>query len=409
MLNKYYDKISELLLFGINFRKEDKISITIDHDQRELAKHLVRLVYNKGASYVKLNYIDKFLDAAAIGGSREEIFFPNYLQVIQKEVSQPGWKSIGIYSGIEDDVFEGLPSDRSSAYFKQKSQVGSIMRKAQMSNQLPWCLTFLPSIPMAKKSFPHLSDEEALERYEQAVIRIMHLDEEDPVQYWKDKTAKDAQRMQTMEKIQAEYLHFVGPGTDLKVYPNPKAHWIGGMDKTQDGQLFMANLPTDEIFTTPLWNKTEGRVALTKPFTMHQNLGPQILEAWFEFKDGKVVDYGAKQGKESLDAFFAIDPRSKYIGELALVDPQSPFAKEGFVFYNGLYDENAACHIALGKAYDFTMKEPKTVSDEEFMELGFNPASVHEDMMIGGEEVDVTAYCKDGSTVDIIKNGTFCL
>jgi len=408
-MEQYYEKIAELLLFGVNFEAGNKISLKIDVDQRPLAKILVEKAYQQGAAFVKLDYLDNFVAAAAIKGGGEEYFFPQYIQEIHKETTEPGWKSIAILSGLEEDVFEGLPQEAASAYFKASSEVGKIRRAAIMSNKIPWCLTYMPSIPMAKKAFPHLEDKEALKRYEEAVIRIMHLDEDDPVQWWKNKTAKDKERIEFMNNLGAEYLHFTGPGTDLKVYPNPHAHWVGGMDTAQDGQKFMANLPTDEIFTTPVWNKTEGRVALTKPFVMHQNLGPQIQEAWFEFKNGQVVDFGAKQGKETLEAFFKIDERGRYLGELALVDPQSPFAQEGMIFYNGLYDENAACHIALGRAYDFTMREQRQVSDQEFMDLGFNPANVHEDMMIGGEEVDVIAYLPDGTTVDIIKSGSFVI
>jgi aminopeptidase len=187
------------------------------------------------------------------------------------------------------------------------------------------------------------------------------------------------------------------------------AQWIGGFDETTDGKTFIANLPTDEIFTSPDWRKAEGRVTLTKPFVMHQNLGPIPQKAWFEFSNGKVVDYGAESGKDSLDAFFKIDQRACYLGEVALVDPQSPFAQQGITYYNGLYDENAACHLALGKAYPFTLKERNDFSDEELLELGLNISNVHEDMMVGAKDVDVTALLPDGSSKEIIKNGKFLI
>jgi aminopeptidase len=140
---------------------------------------------------------------------------------------------------------------------------------------------------------------------------------------------------------------------------------------------------------------------------MHQNIGEVPLNAWFEFKDGKVTAYGAERGKESLDAFFAMDERACYLGELALVDPRSPFAAPGITFYNGLYDENAACHLALGKAYPSTLREKGDYSDQELLDLGMNTGNVHEDMMIGGSDVDVTARLRDGKTLDLIKDGEF--
>jgi len=173
--------------------------------------------------------------------------------------------------------------------------------------------------------------------------------------------------------------------------------------------MFAANIPTDEIFTSPDYRKVDGRVALTRPFVMHQNLGPVPINAWFEFENGRVVDYGADEGKESLDNLFARDERVRYIGEVALVDPHSPFADSGLVFYNGLYDENAACHIALGAAYPSTLKTPGKYSDEQLLDMGMNVSAIHEDMMIGSTEVDVTAICADGSRVDIIKDGVFLI
>lgn len=181
------------------------------------------------------------------------------------------------------------------------------------------------------------------------------------------------------------------------------------MHTAQTGDVYAANLPTDEIFTSPDRLKVDGRVTLTRPFVMHQNLGSIPINAWFEFSEGRVIDYGADEGKDSLDALFARDERARYLGELALVDPHSPFAESGLTFFNGLYDENAACHLALGAAYVDTLKKSGDYSEEELLELGMNVSSIHEDMMIGSSEVDVTAVCNDGRRVEIIKNGRFLI
>jgi aminopeptidase len=177
------------------------------------------------------------------------------------------------------------------------------------------------------------------------------------------------------------------------------------MKSAKTGDLFAANLPTDEIFTSPDFRKTEGRVSLTRPFVMHQNLGKVPINAWFEFEKGSVVDYGADEGKESLDALFARDERARCLGEVALVDPHSPFAKEGLTFFNGLYDENAACHLALGAAYSGTLRTPGDYTDEQLLEMGMNVAAIHEDMMIGSVDVDVTAILADGSLHPVIRDG----
>ena len=142
---------------------------------------------------------------------------------------------------------------------------------------------------------------------------------------------------------------------------------------------------------------------------MHQNLGAIPRDGWFEFKQGKVVDYGAKEGKESLDNLFKIDERNRYIGEVALVDITTPIAQSGITFYNGLYDENAACHVALGQAYAMAYENGSNMTEKERLAVGLNVAKAHEDMMIGSDKVDVTAVLRDGGTAEIIKNGKFVL
>ncbi|MBN2051630.1 MAG: aminopeptidase [Spirochaetales bacterium] len=409
MTRELYDKISDLLLFAVNFQEGDKITLAAEIDQRPVILNLVETAYKRGAAFVDVDYRDPVLQALAIQGAQKSFWFPGYLQEKFREITQKGWKLIGVYSETSADVFNGLDGLRSSRYFQDLAKVVALRMKAVMSNQIPWTLTYLPSEAMAKKAFPNLSAEKALQAYWELVIKIMRLDEDDPVAFWKKKAENDAIRVAYMDSLQPEYLHFQGPGTDLKVGLAEKAQWVGGFDTCPDGTRFMANIPTDEIFTSPDWRKTDGRVTLTKPFVMHQNLGAVPQKAWFVFHEGRVVDYGAEEGKESLDNLFRRDDRARYIGEVALVDPQSPFASPGITFYNGLYDENAACHIALGKAYPATLKERKDYTDEELRDLGLNTSDIHEDMMIGGEQVDVTAYSRDGKKQDIIRDGRFVI
>ena len=269
------------------------------------------------------------------------------------------------------------------------------------------CGRSISSEAMAAKAFPGLSASEAVAQYWDAIISIMRLDRDDPVAFWKEKLQEDERRAETLSRQDIDSISFTGPGTDLTVAVNPRARWVGGFERDASGNRFVCNLPTDEIFTSPDWRRAEGRVTLTRPFVMHQNIGEVPLKAWFEFKDGKVVDYGAERGKESLDAFFAMDERACYLGELALVDPRSPFAAPGITFYNGLYDENAACHLALGKAYPSTLREPGDYTDDELLEIGMNTGNVHEDMMIGSSDVEVRARLKNGTFLDLIKDGAF--
>lgn len=409
MNSKYYDKIADLLLYAVNFQPGDKVRLVTDFDYREAALNLARKAYKNGAAFVDMEYRDQALQAAAINGTSREFWFPDYLQAKNGECIQPGWKYITILSEAEADVFENLPPERSSAYFKAYHKSREIRMKALMANKFPWTLTYLPSKHLAQKAFPGLSVEEGLEKYWEAVIKTLYLDAEDPRKIWDGKMLAMEKKSRFMNDLNADSLHFTGPGTDLTVGLNREARWIGGYDSTTRGERFIANVPTEEIFTSPDCRRVDGRVRLTRPFVMHQNLGPVPVNAWFEFREGKVADYGADRGKETLKSFFDIDSRSLYTGEIALVDPHSPIAATGMTYYNGLHDENAACHLAFGKAYPFTMKELKDRTDEELLALGMNVATVHEDALIGGLDVDVTAILKDGTKREIIRGGEFLL
>ena len=397
------------MLFAVNLREGDKLTIQLNHDCREAVKPLAYKAYEKGAAFVYLKYIDDFINAAAISAGKRSVEYPEFFKDALYETSQPGWKTISYLCFSDEGVYEKLPGDVSTDFFKQFQTIIAYRRKQTLSDAYPWSLTFIPSEETAAKVFPDMTPAEALEAYWREVIKIMHLDNDDPVQLWKDKIEKAKSRTEYLENLAPEYLEYKGPGTDFKVWLNSNARWIGGRKKAKTGELVPANLPTDEKFTSPDFRKAEGRVALTRPFVMHQTLGAIPEGAWFEFKDGKVVDYGAEQGKESLDALFERDERAKYLGEVALVDPHSPFAESGLTFYNGLYDENAACHLALGASYSGTLKEEGEYSPEQLLEMGMNQSAIHEDMMIGSTEVDVTAVLPDGSRVEIIKDGKFLI
>ena len=409
MNQKIYDKIADLLLYSVNFREGDKIRLALDFNCREIARSLAYRAYARGASWVELEYRDQFLQAAAIAGTVSEFTFPAYLHTKLMEGLEPGWKSIAVLSEAEADVFEGLPTDRSTAYFRAYQKSREPRMKALMNNQFPWTLTYVPSPHMVSLAFPDLSPEEGMNKYWEAVIKVMHLDADDPVQVWHEKMLADEKRTALINDLKPVSLHFKGPGTDLTVGLNAGARWIGGYDYTTSGERFITNIPTEEIFTSPDCRKVEGRVRLTRPFVMHANLGPIPRNAWFEFREGRVTDFGADQGRETLEAFFQLDERSVYTGEIALVDPCSAIASTGMTYYNGLHDENAACHLAFGKAYPFTLTEQRPRSDEELLAMGMNVSTVHEDAMIGGPEVDVTAVLADGTRKDLIRGGKYLI
>ncbi|MCK5200069.1 MAG: aminopeptidase, partial [Spirochaetales bacterium] len=197
-----------------------------------------------------------------------------------------------------------------------------------------------------------------------------------------------------------------GPGTDLKIGLSQKAIWEGGSSVSANGIEYSPNIPTEEVFTAPDFRETEGRVKITRPVLVPA-IGKIIEGAWLEFSKGKLMGYGADNGKDVLDQYLAIDPAAAYLGELALVDSNSPIFKSGKTFYNILFDENASCHIALGSAYPGCYEGGSKMGDDELKANGINVSNLHTDFMIGSPDVDVTGKTWDRRKIDIIINGEF--
>ena len=217
-----------------------------------------------------------------------------------------------------------------------------------------------------------------------------------------------AARADKLNSLRLDRIRFEGPGTDLTIGLMRGSRWQGGPSKTSGGRIFEPNIPTEEIFTSPDYRRTDGRVAFTCPVFV-PTVGKTVEGGWLRFKDGKVVEYGADKGKDVLDVYMSMDDGASYLGEVALVDSASPIFQARRVFYNILFDENASCHIALGSAYPGCVQGGATMSQDQLKEAGSNASSVHTDFMIGSPEVDVTGIALDGKEVPIIRKGMFSL
>ena len=250
------------------------------------------------------------------------------------------------------------------------------------------------------------ADGDNISNFWDVLIPIFRLDKKNPTQAWKKHIAELRQRSKLLNEAELSWLHFKGPGTDLKVHLSPKSIWCGGGMTTVDNRYYLPNLPTEEVYTTPDFRKTEGRVSVTRPLKIfNQN----VERAWFEFNEGKVVDYGAEKGKEVLKQYFKADPRAMFLGEVALVDVNSPIYRSGKVFDSILLDENAASHIALGRGIPFAIQNGTTLAEDALEKLGCNNALLHTDFMIGTSDMNVTGRRFDGSYIDIIKAGRFVI
>ena len=265
-----------------------------------------------------------------------------------------------------------------------------------------WCVVGYATPAWAARVFPELSPDEALSHLWDAIFRTVRLDAPDPLAAWQAHTAELAARTAMLNERQYSALHFTGPGTDLTVGLPFDHRWLGGAAPASNGITNVANLPTEEVFTAPDRARVNGTVRATMPL----NLGGNLVEGFsLTFVDGRVVDVQAEKGESLLRALIETDEGAARLGEIALVPAGSPISQTGILFYNTLFDENAASHIALGRAYTNCIAGCEGLNDADFAARGGNSSVVHVDFMIGSAEIDVDGLSDDGAVEPLMRAG----
>ena len=303
------------------------------------------------------------------------------------------------------DLLKDVDPERISSYQKVVGKALEKFREYTMSDKVSWTVVSVPSEKWAKRVFPELSAEEAVEKLWDKIFFLTRADKEDPVEAWKQHQRNLSEKVDYMNKKSYKKLQYHGPGTDLTI-ELPEGHlWVGGGGKNQKGDDFMANIPTEEIFTLPVRTGVNGTVAATKPLNYNGNM---IEDFSFKFKDGKIVEFTATGGYETLKKLIEIDEGSHFLGEVALVPHNSPVSASGLIFFNALYDENASCHLAIGQAYPcFKDNEPLTPEDLE--KRGMNKSIAHVDFMVGSDELDVDGITENGVIEPLLRNGLWVI
>jgi len=271
-------------------------------------------------------------------------------------------------------------------------------------NQEQWCIAAVPGAAWAKKVFPGMRTSTAMEKLWEAILFTSRVND-DPVQAWKDHNEDLAKRCAYLNSLNIRSLHYTADnGTDLTVGMIEEGEWKGGGDESLQGIYFNPNIPTEECFISPKKGQAEGIVYATKPLSYR---GVLIEDFFVRFENGKVSEVGAKKGEDVLKTMVAMDEGAAYLGECALVPQKSPISESGILFYNTLFDENAACHLALGMGFADTIRDFQNKTLEECRSLGINDSMIHEDFMIGCDSMNIDAICADGKTVPIFRGGNW--
>jgi aminopeptidase len=258
----------------------------------------------------------------------------------------------------------------------------------------------------AMKVFPDLSKEQAVEKLWKAIFETSRIDQPDPIAAWQKHIDSMKERARYLQSKQFTALHYKGPGTDFTL-GLPSGHlWISAQSMAQNGVAFTANMPTEEVFTMPDRNRADGVVSATFPLSYG---GTLIEDFQVTFENGRVTKVTAKKGEAALQKLVDTDEGSHRLGEVALVPASSPIGQRGHLFYNTLFDENASCHIAIGRAYRFTIAGGEELNDEEFMAAGGNVSLNHVDFMIGSSQMDIDGIHKDGTREPVMRQGEWAI
>ena len=259
-----------------------------------------------------------------------------------------------------------------------------------------------PTTAWSQAVFPGLSPEDAVEKMSEYLIKFYRLDKEDPTAYWKEHFSFLVKRANELSAQAFKTIHLKGPGTDLRVGLAQGHQWKTAVLKDKDGRENAVNMPSEEVFTLPDRHNIDGHVSSTKPFTMGDGFVDGLI---LEFKNGKVIKTKAKVGEEFVKRTLEIDEGSSSLGELALVPHSSPISQAGVIFHNTLLDENASCHIALGRGIRNCLEGSEKMTTEEFLEAGGNHSTVHYDFMIGSAEMDIDEIDQDGGAHPVMRKG----
>lgn len=389
---------------GVNVQKGQEVVIYADLDQPEFVAMVVEEAYKVGArkvtvewDYPRLKKLHvRYQSVKTLGEVTE------WQKAKQEHFCQVLPARIHLVSE-DPDGLKGINMEKVS---KANQLAYPILKpyRDRRENRDQWCIAAVPGAAWAKKVFPGMRASAAMEKLWEAILFTSRVDG-DPVKAWEDHNAELARRCDYLNSLNIRSLHYTADnGTDLTVGMIGEAEWKGGGETSLQGIFFNPNIPTEECFISPKKGEAEGIVYATKPLSYR---GILIEDFFVRFEGGKVAEVGAKKGEDVLKTMIAMDEGAAYLGECALVPQKSPISESGILFYNTLFDENAACHLALGMGFADTIRDFENKTLDECRALGVNDSMIHEDFMIGCDSMNIDAICADGKAVPIFRGGSW--
>jgi aminopeptidase len=402
------DRYAELAIrSGLNLQPGQQLVMTAPLDAVPLVRRLTEHAYKAGASVVTTIYADDVTTLARYQHAPDEAFdvAPNWLFNGMAEAFKGNAARLAI-AGENPSLLAGQDPKKLARANKARSLAYRPALELITSHAINWCVIAAATPAWAKSVFPDLGETEALAKLWEAIFSCTRADLPDPVKAWEEHSAALARRTAFLNARRYRALKYTGPGTDLMLGLAEDHEWKGGAGKAQNGILCNPNIPTEEVFTAPHKDMVDGVVCSSKPLSY---LGTLIDGIKVRFERGRIVEMSAEKGEDAFRNLISTDEGAARLGEVALVPHSSPISKSGIVFNNTLYDENAACHIAVGQSYSDNIKDSNRRSKEELAALGANSSMVHVDWMIGSGELDIDGVLADGSTEALMRKGEWAI
>lgn len=411
-MTNYKEKLQQyaelLVKVGMNVQPKQPVFIRSSVETLELTHLIVEEAYHCGASDVRVVYSDPTLKRLKFENESVEHFANHEIKSYDVEARMDyvkrGAANLALISE-DPDLMDGIDSQKLQAFQQQNARAFKGYMESVQKNQFPWVVAAFPSKAWAKRVYPELSVEEAYIKFIDEVFDIVRIDGNDPVENWRQHIANLSVYAQKLQQKNYHALHYVSEGTDLTVGLAKNHIWEDATSYVNGKeQAFIANIPTEEVFTAPDRNRVDGYVTNKLPLSYN---GTIIDQFKLMFKDGEIIDFSAKKVEAVLNDLINTDEGSRRLGEVALVPDDSPISNRNTIFYNTLFDENAACHLAIGSAYAFNIQGGTEMTVEEKIASGLNDSNVHVDFMIGSSDLTIYGIFEDGSKELVFENGNW--
>ncbi|WP_422656999.1 aminopeptidase [Paenibacillus sp. EC2-1] len=402
MLEKYAELVIRV---GVNIQPGQVLIVNAPLETVELTRFIVSKAYEAGAKYVQVDWDDERITRIRYEKAPDDSFgyYPKWQADMMEQLAEGGGAVLHI-KVPDPELFREIDSAKVSTAVKAASIAREKYQSYVRNNQVSWSLIKAPTRAWANKVFADLPEEKRLDAMWEAVFQMNRVHTEDPVAAWQEHISELKKKQEYMNAKRYNSFHYRAPGTDLHVKMPEGYRWLGGGDYNESGVYFVANMPTEEIYTMPLRTGVNGTVTSTLPLNLNGRLVEGIT---LTFKDGKVVEYNATSGREHLTSLLETDEGASYLGEMALVPYDSPISRLNRVFYNTGVDENASCHFALGSAYPVNIEGGTKLSKDELVARGANVSLTHVDFMIGSAELEIDGELPDGTIEPVFRNGNW--